>query len=374
MLNRVRKFIGRKFLIGLICVFFFVLFVFLMSDGYFGLDRDIKIHAADVRGMIDQRMTSLLFEMNIFPQYTGNDLLFISRLSSLRRVVLSGEAENLRILEGDFLEFLKQSAAYYQLVYIDESGNEIVGVEFDDDIYETISREDLRDMSGTDYFIETINLNEGEVFISRLDLEEGESDGEGERASIPIMKSAAPVFDENGVRKGIVFLSFYANYFLDDIRRFQRQGEEMFLIDKEGYYLAHPNREKEFAFISKGDENFYDDYPKVTEEVLLDFDERRFESEDSIFTFRYLYPTAGDFRIHKGSETVLGENPEERYFWVLVSVTDKSEIDSMPDKLRSDYLYFLLFSGTVILIIIVLVFLLVFKVPGVKVLGGENEA
>jgi len=371
------KFISRKFLISLICISFLALFAFLISDGYFSLDRDITIHAADARSMIDQRMTSLLFEMNLFPQYTGNDLLFLSRLSSLKKVIVSGETEDLRVLEDDFLEFLKQSTAYYQLGYIDENGDEIVRVEFDDDIYRTIPKESLQNKKEIDYFAKTLNLNEGEIFISQLDLkmENGKSNnlGANKQIYVPIMKSAAPVFSENKTKKGVVFLSFYANYFLDDIRRFQRQGEEIFLIDKEGNYLAHPDRKKEFAFMFERDENFYNDYPEISKEILQDFNKRRFESDNLIFTFRYLYPTAGDFRIHKGSENFLGENPEEHYFWVLMSVTDKNEIDNMPNKLKKDYLYFLLFSGTVILIILVLVFILVFRISNIKVFKRRRK-
>ena len=45
----------------------------------------------------------------------------------------------------------------------------------------------------------------------------------------------------------------------------------------------------------------------------------------------------------------------------MVSVSDKNEINNTIDELKRDYIYFLLFSGLVVLIIVFLIFVAVFK-------------
>jgi len=352
------KFIGRKLLVGIILLLFVVLLVFLITDGYFNLDRDIKISSADAVDIIDRRMVSLLSEVNIFPQFVGHDLIFLSKLSSLKKVISSGEVSE--DLENDFLEFIKQSTSYYQLGYIDNEGNEILKLEYNGRNYRIIPREELGNKRNEDYFVETSKFNEREVFISQINLNSIEGNIEN-LDYFPVILSSVPLFSESGERAGVIFLSFYADYFLNDIRNFQREGEEVFLINEEGYYLAHPNREKEFAFASGREDSIYNDYPEISEEILFDFDKRRFESDNLIFSFRYIYPTAGDFEVHKGSKKIFGENPEESYFWILISVSDKNEIDSTVKELKSKYLYFLLFSGLIILIIVVLISVAVFK-------------
>ena len=352
------KFVSRKLLIGIILLLFVMLSVFLITDGYFELDRDIKINSADAVDIIDQRLSSLLSDVNIFPQLVGHDLIFLSRLSSLKKVISSGEIS--KDLENDFLEFIKQSTAYYQLGYLDNEGNEILKLEYDGRNYQIIPREELGNKRNENYFIETSKFNEGEVFVSQLNLNSIEGDVE-DLDYFPVILSSVPLFSESGKRAGVVFLSFNADYFLNDIRNFQREGEEVFLINEKGNYLAHPIRKKEFAFASGREDSIYNDYPEISEEILFDFDKRRFESGNLIFSFRYLYPTAGDFEVHKGSERIFGENPEERYFWILVSVSDKNEIDSTIRELKSKYLYFLLFSGLIIFIIVILVFIAIFK-------------
>jgi len=355
-----KKFLTRKFLIGTILLLFVILFSFLITDGYFTLNRDIKISSADSLDIINQRLSSLLSEVNIFPQFVGNDLIFLSRLSSFKKVMSSGESNEgiISDLENDFLEFLKGSISYYQLGYINNEGNEVVKVEFDGKTYKTIPKENLGNRKEEVYFAETLNFNEGEIFISQisLNMKNGEVENRGTieyPKYVPIILAAVPTFNENREKTGVIFLSFYADYFLGDIRNFQREGEKVFLISEEGYYLAHPNREKEFAFTFGRDDNIYNDYPEISEEILFDFYKRRFESDNLIFSFKYLYPTAGDFGF--------GENFEERYFWVLVSVSDKDEINKTINELKKEYIYFLLFSGVITLIIIILVFIAIFK-------------
>ena len=363
-----KKFLTRKFLCGIILLLFVILFSFLITDGYFTLNRDIKISSADSADIINQRLSSLLSEVNIFPQFVGNDLIFLSRLSSFKKVMSSGESNEdvISDLENDFLEFLKESASYYQLGYINNEGNEVVKVEFDGKTYKIIPKENLDNRKDEVYFAETLNFNEEEIFISQISL--NMKNGEIENRCtieypeyVPIILAAVPTFNENRENTGVIFLSFYADYFLDDIRNFQREGEKVFLINEEGYYLAYPNREKEFAFIFGGDDNIYNDYPEISEEILFDFDKRKFESDNLIFSFKYIYPTAGDFGIHKGSEKIFGENSEERYFWVLVSVSDKDEINKTINELKKEYIYFLLCSGVITLIIVILVFIAIFK-------------
>ncbi len=360
------KFLNRKFLIILICILFLVLFAFLITDGYLNLNRDKQIYTAEAKDMINQRISSLLFEINIFPQNIGDDLLFLSELSSLKDVfnpVTVSRGKAIKNLENDFLNYIKSSTAYYQLRYIDETGQEIVRAEFDGEEYYLVSQNNLQNKAHRYYFSETIKLNKGEVYLSPLDLniENGIIEDRGTKENseyVPAIRTATPVFS-NGELKGIVIFNIYADYFLDDIREAQREGENIFLIDKEGYYLAHPNREKEFAFMFDKEDTFYKDYPEVSKELLLDLNKRMFESDDSIFSFKYIYPIVGSYEVSNGG-----------YSWILLTVSDKAKIYSTMNNLKTNYLYFLLFSGLIILVILVLVFVLIFKHPENKFFKG----
>ena len=56
----------------------------------------------------------------------------------------------------------------------------------------------------------------------------------------------------------------------------------------------------------------------------------------------------------------------------MVSVSEKSEINKTVSELKQEYLYFLLFSGLVVLIIIFLIFIAIFRGLDSKVRGEKK--
>jgi methyl-accepting chemotaxis protein len=329
--------------------------------------------------MIDQRLTSLFLEVNNFPRDIGDEIIFLSKLSSLKSVINNqAEPEDYEIknLEEDFLVFSQGVSTYYQIRYINENGEEITRVDSDGINSKIIPKEELQNKKARYYFTETMNLHEGEIFISRIDLniEHGEIENRGteeEPIYVPVMRYATPVFNDQGTNKGIVIFNTYANYFLGDIRMAQREGEKIFLINKDGHYLAHPDSEKELSFMfDDKDHTFFEDYPEIPKEVLLDSRKKTFESEELIFSFRRIHPSVSTFGLSAGSKKVFGENSGEAPSWIMISVSAKDYLNVDAQSQKKDYLYFLLFSGLIILIIVVLVFFLVFKSP--EFLGGKK--
>jgi len=364
-----KRYSRKNILIGLICFLFVVLMAFLITEAYLQLKRDIKIHESEMKYMVDQRINSLMMEYTIFPPHLREDLLFLSEMSSTKKVV-SGteELKNTALpdLEEDFLKFLMGETSYYGISYISETGKEVVRVEFDGRNYFRIPEEDLENKKDRDYFVKSMLLDKGDIFIFKLSLntKRGLIENRGTKRNpvyIPIIYAATPVFDDAGNKKGIVIFDTYIGPFFDNIRRSQREGEKVFLINMNGDYLSHPDREKEFSSILSSPYNFYEDYSEIPKEIILNPKKRTFESENLIFSFRNIYPTAEDSAIHRGAEKIFGDNPEKNYFWILVSVVDKKETIKTVNELKKDYLYFLLFSAAMVFFIIVLLFLLFFK-------------
>ncbi|MBT4376880.1 cache domain-containing protein [archaeon] len=354
---------NRRFLGSLALLLLLIFFVFAALQSYSGLKDNLRNYHANSLDTLDQRFSSVLVEINNFPRSAGNDILFLSRLSSLKRVVEN--RYDLKDLKSDFLEFSKENTAYYQLRYIDQFGKEVVRVNFDEGVYQIIPEDELQDKEERYYFNEAMKINNGEVYISRLDLnvEEGEIENHGTEENpvyVPMIRYATPVFDKDGEKKGIIVSNVYADYFLEDIRRSQREGEEIILIDQEGYYLAHSNRSKEYGFMFENSAgNFFEDYPLLVEKLLVEGRER-VETENAIFSFRFIYPTVTSFEVHKGSERILGENPEGRYFWIAISISDKFVMENVDHTLRKNYLYSLFFYGLFVVAIFILMFFIGF--------------
>lgn len=366
-MKRQNKFIGKKFLISLIFILLSVLFILSSLQGYSNLKSHTKNHQANSLDIIDQRVSSIIEDINTFPRSASNDILFLSKLFSLIQVVdLEKNEENeLKYLKSSFLEFSKENTAYYQLRYINEVGDEIIKVEFDGENHYIVSDSELQNKKDRSYFNEAMMLDKEEVYISRLDLniehDMFENRGtEKDPVYIPIIRYATPIFNYDG-EKGIIISNVYADYFLEEIRRSGREGEQVFLINNEGYYLANEDGSKEFGFLTGRENNFYEDFPEINKGDLIIDGRSKTETDDFIFTFGYIYPTTSSFEIHKGSEKIFGNTSKEDYYWVLVSVSDTKEMNKINYNLKTNYLFSLLIYGLIILIIFILIFIITFK-------------
>lgn len=265
-------------------------------------------HATSI-DMIDERLTSLVGEINNFPRTAGNDIVFLSQLSTVKLA-------NPINLEQDFLTFLLENTAYHYLGFIGKQSEILVLAEYDGKNYAASQK--LQTNPFKPQWLEKANrLTAGEVFISPIDL--------AEKDHAPIIVYATPVYDNNLVKQGIIVASVYANYFLDDIRDSQREGEVVFLIDNEGNYLAHPDTSKEYGHILGHAYNFASDYPEVSDQILANPEKRMIETSFQVFTTRTIYPTKGSFALHKGAEKL--NNLESDSYWMLVSVTDKKYLE-----------------------------------------------
>ena len=152
-------------------------------------------------------------------------------------------------------------------------------------------------------------LNVGSVYISPLhhDKVNGET--------ITAFNYITPVFNSVGDKVGLIVLTIDASYFLDDIRNYSKPDEKVYLIDSRGFYLAHPEKSKEFVSGKDSFGSFVDDYSDIGEEILTS-DERRLENDDYVFSLRRIYPTASGFEL-------LGDNYDDSYHWILVSVREQ---------------------------------------------------
>lgn len=288
--------------------------------------QNIKIKA-DALDIIDQRLNTTYSEVNNFPSGAADNLLFLSKLSEFQKITTnSAEINNIK---NDFLEFLNQSEAYYQIIYLNDDGNVLLMAEFDGKTRQIISDSEKEQKNNSDFYL-LKNLKNGEVYIFPLTLEN----------KIPILKYATPIFDQKtNELKGIILVKVYANYFLDSIRRSKREGEVTYLIDKNGFYLANPDKNKEFGYLfENGNNNFFVDYSDVYKDLITKCNKRRQETDEQFFTYRCINPTISNFEIYEGSKTI-NENLKDDYQWLLITVTNKSNRLKDFSQQKKDYLW-----------------------------------
>jgi HAMP domain-containing protein len=164
-------------------------------------------------------------------------------------------------LEQEFLSFSRYRRIYYQISYLNETGQEIARVDADEFKSWVVDKKLLKNNADRYNFKETIRLSSKQIFISKLDL--NREQGQLEVPHKPVIRYAVNVYYPNNQRAGIVTINADANQFL------QALGDA-FLIDQEGFFLHHPNPKKEWGGPSdlKTGVTFEKDYPQIASQVL----------------------------------------------------------------------------------------------------------
>lgn len=163
-------------------------------------------------------------------------------------------------LQQIFMAMMQAKSRYMQLRYLDENGNEMVRVDSDGTTVAAIPESQLQNKGDRDYFLQTMQREPGEVYISPVNL--NRERGEIERPFKPVVRYGIPVFDEAGRRRGIIIANVFARPFLEKVASNQNTDRsEVFILNEDGYYISHPNPDKEWGFELGTNERLSEDYP-----------------------------------------------------------------------------------------------------------------
>ena len=97
-------------------------------------------------------------------------LIFLSELNEYRALFEKDIYTTRNALAKEFLSAIQQIGIYDQIRYLDESGMEIVRVNYNNDLPFIVPETQLQNKSKRYYFKESFQLEYGEIFVSQLDL------------------------------------------------------------------------------------------------------------------------------------------------------------------------------------------------------------
>jgi Signal transduction histidine kinase len=178
-------------------------------------------------------------------------------------------SEQLSAVENLFNTFSQVKRVYDQIRFLDNFGYERVRVDFDGNVTNIIRDTKLQDKSEKYYFKKSVNLPQGSIYTSPLDL--NMEHGRIETPYKPVIRFSTPVFAD-GKQAGIIVFNLLTNTpsFLHKVIG-DEDGKDYILADQDGFYLHHPDKVKEWGMmelLNKSHHNIRQDYPDVAEQVL----------------------------------------------------------------------------------------------------------
>ena len=234
---------------GFIFLRYFLPVVILIGfGGYFYAETEIRLKQQELRAA-DQEAVKLATHslQAVLIDMTG-DILFLSKLPRLTIAVNNPTPQNLSNLEETWSVYMESQGSYDQIRWIDENGIEKVRVNYDSGHAQRIPAAELQDKSQRSFFIQTSSLNEGDIYLSKLDL-----NIEHEQVDIPykpVIRIAMPLFTADGQRRGMIVVNFHGQELLNNlVNASGKRSKQLVMVNREGYFLFSRNTEDLWGFM-----------------------------------------------------------------------------------------------------------------------------
>ncbi|MDD2684699.1 MAG: diguanylate cyclase [Gallionella sp.] len=323
---------NSKILIKLFLQLFFPLALLLSGAAVFFASNSIQNEIAQLHHQQESNAKLGAGTLSDKIEFIAKDLMFLSGHSALLSAIEQPTPEHLAHLARDFANFSNSKKDYDQIRWIDESGMEMVRVDFLNGKPVSVPSSKLQNKSARYYFTDTIKLNPGEIFVSPLDL-----NIEQDKIEIPykpMIRIATPVTDAAGRKRGIVILNYYGSKLLQAYAKATADiAASRMLVNREGFWLMSPTPSDEWGFMF--------DRPEQTLAVRAPAAWKRIRANDSgqvmlddgIWVWETVYPLLSNQKTTTGTGKAFSPSHSEleyrQYFWKSIAHYSAAQLDAL---------------------------------------------
>jgi len=161
----------------------------------------------------------------------------------------------------------KPTYAMFRIVGLDDGGRELVRVDRNgpNGTVRIVPEAGLQQRSDRGYFQETIRLGPTQIYVSPLDL--GRFNGLIEEVHRPTLRVATPIYASDGKPFGIFMINVDMRRAFDRARSSVPPGETIYVVNRHGDYLIHPDRSREFGALLGKPNDWKADFPHLAAQV-----------------------------------------------------------------------------------------------------------
>ncbi len=211
---------------------------------------EVEKTASTIKKKISGAKKDLLFTSNSEPIY--------GILRTTRNRYNYDEDENMHLsswkdrLEKLFVVVMEQNPAYFQmrLIGVKEDGREMIRLERKKGEFNFVAEKNLQSKNQTQYFQDTIQLPDGHIYISQINL--NREHNIVVTPYIPTIRVATPIYYKDGDHTDTVFGIIVININVSELFNFKAFDNDnnlrTFIANKEGQYLYNKDTDKTFGF------------------------------------------------------------------------------------------------------------------------------
>ena len=305
--------------------------------------------------LLDYKMSEVEFEakekIRSFSEeivHAENDVLFLASTPPIAGIISSSKADDsLAVwrgrLEQIFSSFITQHEHYMQVRFLGGAnrGTELVRVDrLADGSIRTVPQNELQDKSNRDYVKNGLSQPPGGVMLSRINL--NRENGEISQPHTPTLRVCTPIY-QDGKLFGLLVINIDLRTALEQYASKFPWVADVSLVDDQGVFLAHKNKEKTFGADLGTKYRVATEYPKSWQALsaLAPNIDKRFVSDSSIQPKSICY-VAWFF---------LGEQDKGPQLGAVIKISKSSIFAGIDNKLYSTIMLVLFVMALSILII-----------------------
>jgi C4-dicarboxylate-specific signal transduction histidine kinase len=230
-------------------------------------------------------------------------------------------------VENNFKSLLAYNDAYFNIRLIYKNGQELIAAvkNLNNKNVSIKTENELQNKAQRSYFQEAIKMKKDDVFISKIDL--NKEHGKISVPYIPTIRVAIPIYI-NGEVFGILIINSNIDFLFTPLHEKSTLSDEIYLANKEGYYLYHPDKRKTFGFDLHTDYKIGDDF---------DLAKERYFTDNYAFAYTKVYLS------------------NDRYIILALTTTDKFLKEQSSEYKNSLGFYILIISLLIALVTLLLV-------------------
>ena len=318
-------------------IFILTNFIGIGLVGWYGYQSSSKAYIDSVYELSMQGTNALKIDLESELKHVTKDVKYLNEQYALQRYMIwrsmsvDKKSEHWKqVFSTALIDFLKTQKDYYKIRVIDLEGNEIVVATYKKDLNSVnlVPENGLQNKFKRNYFKVATKLKKWKFYVSDMNL--NKEYGEITKPYIPVIRYATSIINANDEKIGVFVISIDANNILDIIKsklaRSKENKTSYFLVNKNGDYLYHKNKDKRWNADLKNGANFNNEHFNLNK-YTKNRQDGAFSHNNKIYSFHIVYP--------------LKEN-KDIYFYIISSV-DRDLALAKLDDYRQIFILILLF-------------------------------
>ncbi|XPV67971.1 MAG: diguanylate cyclase [Halarcobacter sp.] len=247
-------------------IILFLIFGLIIATGTSYIQYNIKYEEIQKKLDNDSLVVSSDIKMQI-QDYVSKVELCIDSLETNRlftNYLIVNNKDKKEIVDSLFINSMENNKNFFQLRFIDKNGLEKIRIDKDKNSNAVfiVPNDKLQDKSDRYYFKDTIEEKENKFWYSNIDL--NIEHGKLEQPLRPTFRVSKKVFYK-GKLYGILVVNIEMKPLFEKLR--VNNQFDMYIIDKDGYYIVNPDRKKDFSRYLNKAYTINSDFPKFDKNI-----------------------------------------------------------------------------------------------------------